>query len=147
VEVLDDVLAVLFDNACVIAGSAIVAKHQMVVGVASHQERKRMDAGASALSGRMQDQESGWRRPGAHFDLMASAHGLHFRLGPRLSGSHMTGQCTNKPPISVRAKTISKSNCDATWPRTVCSGSPKNSSTRPQRRQMICACSCLSRVS
>ncbi len=42
----------------------------------------------------------------------------------------------------VLAMRIWKPKCASTCRRNFCSGSPKNSSTLPQRRQMMWACSC-----
>jgi len=64
VQVFEDVLAVLRDDAGVIAGRAVIAQHQMIIGVPAQQERQRIDTHPRALARGMQNQEPGRRRPG-----------------------------------------------------------------------------------
>ena len=59
VEVLQDVLIVFLNNAGMAARSAVIAKNQVVVGLAADQEGKLIEVDAGALPRWVQDKESG----------------------------------------------------------------------------------------
>lgn len=58
VQVLKDILIVFLNDACVAAGSPVVAQDQVIVGLAADQKRKLVQVHARTLAGGIEDKES-----------------------------------------------------------------------------------------
>ena len=155
-QILDIVFAVFRDDPGVVARSSVVAEDQVIVRLPADRETESGVIGIRLRfpEGLMTTSVAGRAMIGARGILRRTGPSRYFgRCGPgsrQLPSSPALegpGSADNSRRLRCGPARPQTRNAASICLRSLFSGSPKNSSTLPQRRQMMCACSCFRRVS